>query len=151
MVLSETTNGQTLRYLHGLDVIAQSDGTNTQYFAYDGLGSVRQLADSAGAVQLAQTFDPYGNGYVSAGSATSSLGFTGEQTDSNGFVYLRARYYNPAHGRFAQVDPSRQERNPYEYSIGNPINYIDPTGYLPCEEEPLLRRQACLSAIERRV
>jgi len=130
MVLSETSNGSTLSYWHGLDVLAQSDGTHTSYFEYDGLGSVRQLTDSSGIVGLAQTFDPYGNGYSKAGSATTSLGFTGEQTDSNGFVFLRARYYNPSMGRFFQMDPSRLEMNPYQYALSNPVLYTDPTGLL---------------------
>jgi RHS repeat-associated protein len=128
MVLSETSNGQTIHYWQGLDTLAQSDGTTPQYFQYDGLGSVRQLANSSGAVQLAQTFDPYGNPYAKAGSSTTGLGFSGEQTDSNGFVFLRARYYNPSAGRFLNTDPSRQEQNPYLYSMGNPVMFTDPSG-----------------------
>ena len=90
MVLSETSNGQTSYYWQGLDTLAQSDGTNAQYFGYDGLGSVRQLTDSAGSVSLAQTFDPYGNLYASAGTASSRLAFTGEYQDTNGLLFLRA-------------------------------------------------------------
>jgi hypothetical protein len=51
MVLSSTrsvptTSGNALsasttRYWHGLDTLAQSDGTSVETFAYDGLGSVR--------------------------------------------------------------------------------------------------------------
>jgi RHS repeat-associated protein len=54
--------------------------------------------------QLAQTLDPCGSGYSKAGSTSSSFGWTGEQTDSNGFVYLRARYCAPGVGRFFQRD-----------------------------------------------
>ncbi len=128
MVLSETTGSATTYYWQGLDTLAQSDGTNTKYFEYDGLGSVRQLIDPSASVLLAQTFDPYGNGFSKAGTATTDLGFAGEQTDSNGFVFLRARYYNPSAGRFLNTDPSRREQNPYLYSAGNPINYVDPSG-----------------------
>ena len=49
------------------------------------------------------------------GAGTSRYGWTGEQVDSSGFVYLRARYYAPSMGRFMQMDPSRQEVNPYPY------------------------------------
>jgi len=122
------SNGSTLHYWQGLDVLAQSDGTNTKYFEYDGLGSVRQLTDASAVVGLAQTFDPYGNPYTSSGAATTSLGYAGEQTDSNGFVFLRARYYAPGMGRFLNTDPSRQEQNPYLYSYSNPVNYTDPSG-----------------------
>jgi RHS repeat-associated protein len=128
MVLAETTNGQTIRYWHGLDVIAQSDGTNIETFGYDGLGSVRQLADSAGGIGLAQTFDPYGNTYSRSGTQASNFGYTGEYQDENGLLFLRARYYDARQGRFSQTDPSRMEQNPYAYGLGNPILYTDPSG-----------------------
>jgi len=127
-VLSETTSGVTTQYLYGLELVGQKSGATTSYFEYDGLGSVRQLTDGTGAIQLTQTFDPYGNGYSKSGTAASSFGYTGEQTDGNGFVYLRARYYQPGMGRFFGVDPSRQETNPYQYVMGNPVNRVDPSG-----------------------
>ncbi len=127
-VLSETTGTATTRYLYGLDLLAQGDSAATRYFEYDGLGSVRQLTDSTGGVNLAQTFDPYGNPYASAGSATSNYGYTGEQIDSDKLVYLRARYYNPSMGQFMQADPSGFERNLYQYAGSNPVRYADPSG-----------------------
>ncbi len=95
-----------------------------------GLGSVRQGLDAAGLPLMTQTFDPYGNPYRYAGPTESatSYGFTGEQTDSNGLVFLHARYYSPAQGRFMQMDPSRQERNPYLYATSSPVNNVDPSG-----------------------
>ncbi len=49
MVLAESTTGEDpIYYLHGLDLVAQSDTTSTEYFGYDGLGSVRQLTDESG-------------------------------------------------------------------------------------------------------
>jgi len=128
MVLSETTGEDTIHYLHGLGLVAESDGTSTDYFLTDGLGSVRQLADPTAGVLLAQTFDPYGNLYASAGAGQSAFGFANEYTDATGLLYLRARYYNPAQGRFLNMDPSRQEQNPYWYVGGNPVLYTDPAG-----------------------
>jgi len=52
-----------------------------------------------------------------------------EYTDATGLLYLRARYYNPRQGRFFQPDPSRQEMNPYQYSLSNPIMFTDPSGF----------------------
>ncbi len=135
MVLAETTGTDTIRYLHGLDLVAQSDGVSTEYFAYDGLGSVRRVLDSAGTPLLTQTFDPYGNPYASTGINESNWGYTGEYQDSNGLVFLRARYYDPKQGRFFQRDSWRGEPdhpltlNPYMYGLGNPLLYVDPTGH----------------------
>ncbi len=82
-------------------MLAQRDSTITEYFAYDGLGSVRQVLGESGLPLMAQTFDPYGNPYSYAGPTESatSFGYSGEQTDSNGLVFLRARYYAPSMGQ----------------------------------------------------
>jgi len=69
-------------------------------------------------------------------SAIESSGyiFTGEMTDANGLVHLRARYYDPNVGVFASLDPfegvdSRpMSVNGYSYVEGNPINWINPSG-----------------------
>jgi len=52
MVLAETTGSDTILYLHGLGLVAQSDGTTTEYFSKDGLGSVRQMLDNSGDVLM---------------------------------------------------------------------------------------------------
>lgn len=134
MVLAETTGTETIYYLHGLDLIGQSDGASAEYFAYDGLGSVRQVLDDMGEVLLAQGFDPYGNPYVHAGEGSTSWGFTGEQTDANGLLFLRARYYQPYLNRFIQLDtivpdPRKPlDWNKYAYVRDNPVNFTDPSG-----------------------
>jgi uncharacterized protein RhaS with RHS repeats len=43
---------------------------------------------------------------------------------------MGARYYGPQLGRFAQPDPSGQEKNRYLYAGGDPINNSDPSGLL---------------------
>jgi RHS repeat-associated protein len=139
-VLAEIKNPggsqQVTTYTYGLGLVSQTTGGTTQYFAYDGLGSVRQVLSSAGAVNLTQTFDPFGNPYhqnISAGQQPS-YGYTGEQRDANGLTYLRARYYNPAIGRFTQQDPfagaldEPATLNAYSYVGGNPISNGDPAG-----------------------
>ncbi len=102
---------------------------------------------------MAQTFDPYGNPYAYAGPTESvaRYGYSGEQTDSNGLVFLRARYYAPSMGRFFQLDPSRQEQNPYVYAMGNPINYVDPSGLCwRAANTTSIQRLICIDAWEKR-
>jgi uncharacterized protein RhaS with RHS repeats len=46
-------------------------------------------------------------------------------------LYYRARYYNPAWGRFVSADPAGSGINPYVYAGDNPINHGDPSGLNP--------------------
>jgi RHS repeat-associated protein len=82
-------------------------------------------------------YDAFGNEFtVSGGSNTpNEMMYRGEQYDSDlGLYYLRARYYNPATGRFMSRDPwSGNEFDPrtlhkYLYVGSNPVNYVDPSG-----------------------
>jgi RHS repeat-associated protein len=61
--------------------------------------------------------------------------YRGEQYDSDlGLYYLRARYYNPATGRFLSRDPKDGKAkipatlHRYLYAIGDPANHVDPKG-----------------------
>jgi RHS repeat-associated protein len=136
-VLSDGTN----TYLYGNGRIAQ-EGLTTDYFLTDALGSVRQLANVSGAVTLARSYEPYGSVMSSAGGGTSIYGWTGEQTDNTGMVFLRARFYGPQWGRFLTADSwggdSNQPMsyNAWLYTYANPINFSDPTGYLTCKDMP---------------
>jgi TolB protein len=133
--LRETTGGQETWYLPGLDIIGQQRAGQWAYFGYDGLGSLRQVTDAGGALRYAANYDPFGTPFEQYGDrATTALGFTGEQTDPSGLVYLRARYYKPQLGAFLSRDPVEgtldriNSRNGYSYVEGNPVNYTDPGG-----------------------
>jgi hypothetical protein len=51
-------------------------------------------------------------------------------TDSNGLLYMRARYYNPYLCRFLNPDPTGFSGgiNFYAFANGNPVSYLDPFG-----------------------
>ena len=103
----------------------------------DGLGSVRLEASDAEAVNAMTNFAPYGQPFGAQGTMASDFGFTGEQTDDNGQVFLRARYYNPGIGLFNSLDPFEGfshrplTLNGYSWVEGNVANASDPTGLLP--------------------
>jgi RHS repeat-associated protein len=94
-------------------------------------------------------YDAFGNKINSTGTTPNNYLYRGEQYDSDlGLYYLRARYYNPATGRFLSRDP--QEYQPlgpkripvdpkklhkYLYASGDPVNRIDPSGRADDEEE----------------
>ncbi|MBM4460972.1 MAG: RHS repeat protein, partial [Chloroflexi bacterium] len=134
VVLAETTAGQTSLYVYGNDLLERADPAGVPAFYHaDGLGSVRGLSDLAGALTDAYTYDAFGAPRSHAGGAGQAFTFAGEQGDGEvGLVFLRARYYDPAMGRFITIDPTwdgRTARNQrYTYGLNNPVIYTDPSG-----------------------
>lgn len=134
-VLVESANSQSTHYLPGL---GQYSNAAWSYYLPDRLGSVRHLVNPAGTPLLSQSYDPFGNVLQQGGLGQSSFGYTGEQIDPTGLVYLRARYYDPAVGRFLTADSlipdplSSSGWNRYAYVGNNPLSFADPSGHEPC-------------------
>jgi RHS repeat-associated protein len=151
-VLAETdVNGVTQKsYTYGNDLISMETAYSKSYYHYDGLGSVRNLTNSTGAVAASYVYDGFGKLIHSSGVSENNYGFTGEQqfAEENELVFLRARYYSPDIGRFISRDPLLAPMKigdnfvwalpsliaepaflyPYVYCGNNPINWIDPFG-----------------------
>lgn len=127
--------GTLTRYTYGDGLISQRRGGNSHFYGIDGTGSTRLLTDGTGAVADTYTFDAFGNLLASTGSTSNDFLFGGEQYDPNlGFYYLRARYMDPANGRFIGPDPfagspyDPASLHRYSYAHNNPVNRSDPTG-----------------------
>jgi RHS repeat-associated protein len=139
-VLDELTGSTVTRtYTYGLQRISQDQIINgvwtPSFYGYDGGGNVRQLTNSAGAVTDTYEYDAFGNDVYHTGTTPNNYLYRGEQYDPDlGLYYLRARYYNPATGRFLSRDPldgnavDPRTLHKYLYVGGNPVNLIDPTG-----------------------
>ena len=121
----------TTDYIYGPDgsPLEQISGTTTNYYLHDQQGSTVALTDSSGAIAGTYTYGTYGNVTAHTGMATT-LQYTGQYTDAEtGFVYLRARYYDPATAQFVTIDPElAQTGSAYGYVGNNPINGLDPLG-----------------------
>lgn len=110
---------------------------STYTFARDGLGSVRAEVGSAGTVSKSFRYATYGEITSAPSGNPSLLGFAGELLDTNGLVYLRARWYDPVAARFISSDPAAVDpgaassSNAYAYAGANPVMQIDPSGLSP--------------------
>jgi RHS repeat-associated protein len=146
-MLQIAQGGTTTNYLYGLDRLAAVSGGTRTWYAADALGSVRQTLDDSGAVLGRVDYDPWGQ--VESGTVPT-FGFTGEVQDSLGMVYLRARWYNPAQGRFGVRDPFAGDperpysQHPYQYGASDPVSNIDPSGW--CSASPLDYGDPCIRA-----
>jgi RHS repeat-associated protein len=132
---SDGTNG----YFNGIGRLGEERPAGWVCCLGDTLGSVRQLADPVGAVAMARSYEPFGETLDSAGTRTTNFQFTGQQVDATGLVFLRARYLEPAVGRFLsrdvwEGDPDQpMSYNAWLYVEDNPVNGTDPSGRRACE------------------
>ncbi|NJO81967.1 MAG: RHS repeat-associated core domain-containing protein [Blastochloris sp.] len=133
-VLTQQTAGATTYLLPG---VGQQVNGAWQYLHADALGSVRLLSDPTGQVLSSMRYTPFG--VLEAASGPDSVfGFTGEPSDPSGdLLYLRARFYHPALGRFLTPDSlipdplNGQDWNRSTYVRNDPLNLVDPSGHVP--------------------
>lgn len=133
-----TTSGSTSRIGRGGDgaPISTKIGSNTKFYIRDHLGSVIGLLSATGSYEGGYSYSPYGESRFTgaSGAVTTNLErYIGGHLDpTSGLYKLGARYYDSSLGRFAQMDPSGQEKNPYAYASCNPISSSDPSGLVGC-------------------
>ena len=82
-------------------------GDEYMVYHYDYRGSVVAITDIDGNVTATAKYDAYG--YVISKTATGdrTVGYNGSDgvlTDSDGLLYMRARYYSPVLKRFLNCD-----------------------------------------------
>jgi len=121
----------------GIDAISTttSSGTAVTYPLYDAHGNMISTLSKASpgySYSSVRSFDAWGSirqGATSGdpkGRYCANLGH--KQDDESGFLYMRARYYEPSSGRFLTEDPSRKGQNWFGYCANDPINRIDQDG-----------------------
>ena len=125
----------TAEYLNGAgtdEKLRQVTGTGTSlYFVSDHLGSTTALTNASGNVVERINYEAFG---AHNQSSSTRYTYTGREDDeTTGLMHYRARWYDPAMGRFVSEDPIGLAGgiNLYRYVDNNPTNFVDPTGNNP--------------------
>jgi RHS repeat-associated protein len=114
--------------------LAMLRSSATSYFHADGLGSISSLSNAAGSIANTYTYDSFGKLTASTGSLVNPFRYTARESDTEtGLYYYRARYYDPAPGRFLSEDPAMFGGgiDLYKYVLNSPTNFVDPRGLAP--------------------
>ena len=134
-VLKATDGNTTVYYTRGFELISRREVSTASYYIYDGGLSVRALTNEAGIVTDTLVFDAFGNETTKTGSSDNPYGFQGEEQDSTGLYYLRARYMDPSTGTFTTMDTyggsltDPMSLHKYLFANSNPVMYSDPSGH----------------------
>mgnify|MGYP001054971419 CR=1 FL=1 len=128
-------------YIRGTNLVAKYNFWNGKkseytYYTQNAHGDVVNLTDKDGKVTKSYKYDAFGVEKNIDKNDTNAFRYCGEYYDSeSGTIYLRARYYDPAIGRFISRDSySGKNEDPlslnlYTYCENNPIWGIDPSGH----------------------
>ena len=123
----------TATYDYGKGLTAQISSAGTNYYNADETGNIVSLSGTNGALADTYAYDPFGNLLASSGGVSNPFQYSGSfgiTTGVNSLVDMRARYYDPATGRFITQDPTgiAGGTNLYEYALNGPTQFVDPTG-----------------------
>jgi len=126
--------GTRIYYVHGAGLLYEVDEADaTKTYHFDQVGSTVARTNDVGIVIGRAEYSAYGLTFWKEGDMETPFlynGQSGVQTDSNGLLNLRARYYSPYLMRFLNADPIGFSggSNWFAYADGNPISKSDPFG-----------------------
>ena len=138
-LLEVAPDGTVTKHVYaGPMVVARKSTAGTFWMHQDRLGSIKLLTSATGTPARHYTYSAFGRTTATTGTAPNVRGYGGHEADADtGLVYMNARYYDPALGRFISPDTvipdphNPQALNRYAYAYNNPISNIDPTGHVP--------------------
>jgi RHS repeat-associated protein len=147
LVAADQAGNQTYYVWQGSMPLASAGPDGVHFYLQDQLGSVRAVADGAGAI--AKRIDYDGFGLPREGFQRNALepGYAGEFYDAAASLYVtRARSWSPQLGRFLQPEPDPAAMpagggatadlnfNRYAYAANDPVNLVDLSGLSPTSQ-----------------
>ena len=136
-LLTKTTGSNVTKYVYGLGLIGEQTGSTFRTYHFDCRGSTVAITDANGIITDTFAYDTYGKLISRTGTSAVIFGYNGRDgvvTDTNGLIYMRARYYSPDMKRFVNADVIAGQisnaitLNRYAYANGNPVSFVDPFG-----------------------
>ncbi|WP_199332029.1 Calx-beta domain-containing protein [Anabaena lutea] len=129
-------NGSTLvaNYTHGIGLVSRVNGSNSNYYDADALGSTIGLTATDGSYVNRYSYLPFGEDLTKVEGVANPFEYVGQwgvMDEGNGLDFMRARFYDSGLGRFTAVDPigfNGGDTNFYRYVSNNPLIYFDPAG-----------------------
>ncbi len=124
-------------YQYGADgIVAREDSESlVTLYLKNAHGDVIGLTAEDGTIDSRYIYDAFGN-QLETSQDINPFRYCGEYYDAEtGLIYLRARYYDSANGRFINEDPIKDGLNWYVYCGGNPVNLIDPLGLFDFDDK----------------
>ncbi len=126
-----------------------SGSITTQYFHLDHLGSVAEVTNSSGVIDVSMNFDAFGQrrdatdwsgppaaGVLNTIAGISQRGFTFHTNlEASSLIHMNGRVADGLTGRFLSADPyvsnpgGTQFFNRYSYVNNNPLSFTDPSGF----------------------
>jgi RHS repeat-associated protein len=118
----DATGNAVARYAQnwGIDEPLSEERSGTMsFYEADGLGSITSLSSATGTISTSYTYDTFGTATLT-GSIVNPYRYTARDYDAEtGLQYSRARYCDPAAGRFLNEDPAKSGVN----SMLTPITF----------------------------
>ncbi|MFW6016718.1 MAG: RHS repeat domain-containing protein, partial [bacterium] len=138
-LLGEYINGSLDRLYavgNGIDEVLgiYDNSGQKEYIHSNHIGSITGVSDLDGNIVGEKEYTPFGLRRNVSGDVDTDLSFIGRKYYNEiGLTYIRARFYDPAVGRFITKDPVRDGFNWYSYCNGNPVGFVDNNGLKPIE------------------
>ena len=136
LLVRHNPDGTETYYVYGLGLLYEADeADNTKTYHFDQVGSTIARTNDSGEVIGRAEYSPYGLITMQTGDMDTPFLYNGRwgiQTDTNGLLNMRARYYSPYLMRFLNADPAGFSggQNWFSYVGGDPISYTDPFGLI---------------------